>query len=307
MRILALTWPTRGGNDELMINTRRDLICPAIDGLAKALLARGHQVVYVNLAEEVIDYEARDLALPTFVSGLKMHKLSDLTRWDFDLCWHAIMDPTPTRALDLVSEAMTRLPDDIPVMNDARRLCNHRKDTYLPVLATKNIGAELVTSDGVRWKRAEDGSQVSEDGRLVNLRNKNSDGGDGPDRVAVRYIDNAGVFRPGLRSFFRVPFALGACLPGTRYFFDGGRTCPKSGVAVDSEPYEAPRSDTIIGAMHELGIDIAHIEGLETGKLDSNTPIIKIFDVNPFPTSSGRSMTPMSARIAERIEQVYDI
>jgi hypothetical protein len=53
--------------------------------------------------------------------------------------------------------------------------------------------------------------------------------------------------------------------------------------------------------MKELGVDIAHIEGVPAGFT------VEVFDVNVFPSSHGASLQPMSQKIARRIEQVYAI
>ena len=54
-------------------------------------------------------------------------------------------------------------------------------------------------------------------------------------------------------------------------------------------------------ALRELGIDLAHIEGVEAGFT------VEIFDVNPFPSSHGATLRPMSERIVKRLIQIYNI
>ena len=63
MRVFALTRPT-ADNDELMINRRGDLLCPAVDEILVQLVALGNSVVCVNVAAECRDYCAEQLALP---------------------------------------------------------------------------------------------------------------------------------------------------------------------------------------------------------------------------------------------------
>ena len=87
------------------------------------------------------------------------------------------------------------------------------------------------------------------------------------------------------------------------YYCPESVLCPKSGAAVTKEPFSIPdmTAGTISAAMIELGVDIAHVEGIQAGFT------VEIFDVNPFPSSHGASLQPMAAKIAKRIEQVYSI
>jgi len=92
-------------------------------------------------------------------------------------------------------------------------------------------------------------------------------------------------------------------LEGIRYHCPPEVLCPKSGAAVERERYSVPdmTAGTISASMEALGVDIAHVEGVNAGFT------VEVFDVNPFPSSHGASLQPMSARIAKRLEQVYDI
>jgi len=315
MRILALTWPTED-KEGLMLNRRRDLLCPAIDGITDELLKLGHSVVYVNLAADCCEYEPADLGRPAWISGLPFYRWHDIRNKNFDLVWHAIKDPTPSQALPYVERVMQELDSRIPVFNSATHLQDHTKRKYLPLLAEKTVGVPILdrysameTEDGrldvKKCHAPSNGAYVSLDRQAIRLHAKNSSRHSlDVDGITLKYQDNVGRIEPGLRSFFRVPFAAGRCLPGFRYFCPADILCPKSGNAVKTEPFEidGTPAGTISAAMKELGVDIAHIEGVNIGPAS-----VQVFDVNPFPSSYGRSLTPMSVQIAKRVTQALDL
>jgi hypothetical protein len=111
------------------------------------------------------------------------------------------------------------------------------------------------------------------------------------------------ITKNGLRTFFRVPYAAGKCLEGFKYYCPPEILCPKSGAAVEKEPFTIGdmTGGTIAACMEELGVNLAHLEGVEAGFT------VEIFDVNPFPSSAGASLTPLSEQIVKRMEQVYEI
>jgi hypothetical protein len=100
-----------------------------------------------------------------------------------------------------------------------------------------------------------------------------------------------------------VPYAAGQCLEGFKYWCPENILCPKSGAAVKKEPYKIGEmsAGTISACMKELGVDIAHIEGVEAGFT------CEIFDCNPFPSSAGATLQPMAAKMAKRVEVVYNV
>jgi len=322
MKILALTWTTFDSEKELMINARGDLICPAVDGLTNELLSLGHQVVYVNLAAEHIECTEKQLACPTHISGLPYYLWKDIKKKNFDLIWHAIKDPTPPAALPYVEKVMKELDPKIPVLNNVNKLKDHNKRNYVSLLRKKNVGA-IILADELAPFLNENGKldyqnkcfppsqacYVTKDYHAIRLPLTNSqrikplfdhDGG-----VTLKY-HNTALYpnaEPGLRTFVRVPFAAGKCLEGWKYYCPEEVLCPKSGAAVKKVPYSFPdmTAGTLTAGMKELGVDIAHIEGVEAGFT------VEVFDVNPFPSSHGASFTKMSKALAKRIEQVYDV
>ena len=301
-----------------MINARRDLLCPAIDGIVDELLKRGHSVICVNLAAEVAEYSASELALPGFVSGVPYFRWSDVRNRNFDLVWHAIKDPTPGAAVRVVSRVMKDLHPDVRVLNPVAKLRNHVKQNYLPVLQDKGVGAPILESysamedengvfDPAKCHPPQNGAYVSLDLFAIRVPQKNCDRRSlrmSEEGVTLKYFDNAGLRESGMRTFVRFPFAAGKCLPGFRYYCPEMILTPKSGNAARIEEYvvSVDQGGKISGAMHQLGVDIAHIEAV-----DFHNGGICVFDVNPFPSSSGRTLTPLSSAIAERLTHVFDL
>lgn len=308
MRILALTWPTFDNEKDLMINQRGDLLCPAIDGLTNELLKLGHQVVYVNLMAEERELSEKEWACLGFISGLPFHKWDDIRNRDFDIVWSAIKDPTPPQCLPHYVRIIEQL-SGIPIINDARKLADHTKTKYIKVLREKNVGAIILDNyefDYHNCHPPSNGCYVSKDLYAIRLSNKNSQRTTlVQDGITLRYQNTAKFVgaKPGLRSFFRVPYAAGQCLEGTMYYCPEDILCPKSGAAVERVPYSIPQmtAGTVSAGMKELGVDIAHIEGVVAGFT------VEIFDVNPFPSSAGATLQPMAEKMAKRIEMVYDL
>lgn len=322
MRILALTWPTTNNGQNLMINKRRDLLCPAIDGISDELLKLGHSVICVNAAREVYDYDEADLNCPGFISGLPFFQWKDIKNKNFDIIWHAIQDPTPEQAIEPINKIMKELDTDIPVLNPVSHIKTHTKRKYLTEL-TRSFGGssrcvgvpiydeydgflnEKKQIDYAKCLPANNGVYVSKDKTAIRLYNTNNHTGNlNTKGITLRYRDTSNKIKKGYRSFFRVPYAMGKCLPGKMYFCPEEMQCPKSGSAVFSEPFEIETTPaaTIGAALTQIGVHIAHLEGILVGQVS-----VEIFDVNPFPSSYGKSLTPMSKEIAKRISQVYDL
>jgi len=319
LRILALTWPTFDCDKKMMINARGDLVCPAIDGLTNELIKLGHQIVYVNVFAEHIMPSEKDLSCLGMISGLKFHLWKDIKNKDFDIIWHAVKDPTPPAALFHFEKIMKELNPNIPVLNNIESLQDHTKRKYIKVLRKKNVGA-IILDDYTDWLDsngnidyinkcfpASQGCYVSKDYKAIRLSDRNSQRTNlNKDGITLKYHNTAkytNFTKPGMRTFFRVPYAAGKCLEGWKYYCPENILCPKSGAAVEKERFNIPQmsAGTISAAMGELGIDIAHIEGVQAGFT------VEIFDVNPFPSSAGATLQPMAALMAKRIEQVYSI
>jgi hypothetical protein len=316
LRILALTWTTFDDEQELMINSRSDLICPAIDGITNIFLQRGHQVVYVNLFY-------KHTHCLSHISGLPYHRWEDIKNRKFDIVWHAIKDPTPPNAVIEVRKIMSQLPKDIPIWNNVEHLQTHTKRKYVSKLREKNVGA-IILEDELKpfWNEKgqldfqnkcfppSQGCYVTKDYNAIRLNNVNSrrihplfspEGG-----LTLKYHNTANnklISPDGYRVFFRVPYAAGKCMEGFKYYCPPEILCPKSGAAVKKEPFYIPdmSGGTIGAGLKEIGVDLAHLEGVQAGFT------VEIFDVNPFPSSAGASLTPISEQIVKRLEQVYDI
>jgi len=315
MRILAITWHTFDCEERLMINSRGDLVCPAIDGITNELLKLGHQVVYLNAFPKHTDCLA-------MISGLKYYEWEDIKNRDFDIIWHCVKDPTPKKALPYFEKIMKDIDPKIPVWNDVKHLKDHTKRKYITLMREKNVGAIILKDELKPYMNEEgkldfqkkcfplsQGCYVTKDYHAIRISNMNSqriyglftpEGG-----ITLKYHNTSKYpnAKKGMRSFFRVPYAAGKCLEGMKYYCPENILCPKSGSAVEKVPYSIPdmTAGTISASMNELGVDLAHIEGVEAGFT------VEIFDVNPFPSSHGASLQPMSVQIAKRLDQVYNV
>lgn len=314
MKVLCLTFPTFDDEKTLMINARRDLLCPAIDGIVSELLKLGHQVVCVNLATLVHNYSEQELNCPGFISGMKYVGWNEVTNKDFDLIWHAVKDPTPEIVLDKIRVVMQGLSRDIPVINNVESLKDHDKRKYLKVLCERKVGAKIADfipaqEDLEKANPTREGAFITKDHKFVRVWLNNSTRGDlFSDKfgITLHFVDTTKLeSSQGFRTMFRVPYAEGKCLKGFKYYCPADILCPKTGAAARLEEYEVPEGSSVqIGlAMKEIGVNLAHIEGFET----NGSREVAVFDVNPFPSSSGKTLTPMSVQIAKRLEQVYDL
>lgn len=322
MRILALTWPTTSDGKTLMLNRRRDLICPAVDGIFDELLRIGHSVICINVALEAFEFDTQDTRCPGFISGLPYFKWADVKNKSFDLIWHAIQDPTPVQAIHPVNAIMRELDVEIPVLNPIDHIRTHTKRKYLAELtgesggSARRVGAIIFDEyrgfldengklDQSKCLPSSNGAWVSKDKQAIRLYNTNNHIGNlNSDGITLRYRDTANKIKEGYRSFFRVPYAVGKCLPGRMYHCPNEIFCPKSGSSETSEVFEIESTPaaTIGAALNRIGVHVAHLEGVLIGDVS-----VEIFDVNPFPSSYGKSLTPMSKEIAKRLTQVFDL
>lgn len=308
MRVLVLVWPA-DNQGRLAFDRSQGTVLLAIDRIVQELVRLGHSVTYVNAAvsgEQVRQLVAKGSRLPLL-------PWSTVTERRFDGIWHAIRDPTPRAAFDAVANIMRDLSAEIPVWNSVTYLQKHSKAKYLPLLARHGIGVDLlecypamedtngVLDIGKCWA-PQNAAYVSHDKQAVRVYAMNNDRSSLQRfGVTLRYIDNAGLLQPGFRTFFRIPFALGKTLPGSFYYCPEKFLTPKSGSASRVVPFNIPEPSAgkVSMVMHDLGVDIAHLEGLHDawGR-------IRLFDINPFPSSSGTSLTPMSVHIARRLSEL---
>ena len=322
MRILALTWPTTSNGKTLMLNKRKDLLCPAVDGIFDELLRIGHSVICVNVAMEIYNYNEQELQCPGFISGLPFFKWKDIKNKKFDIIYHAIQDPSPKEAVEPINNIMKELDNDIPVLNPVSHLKTHTKRKYLTELtkdfggSSRRVGTFIYDEykdffddkgklDASKCFPPSNGAWLSKDKKAIRVYNTNNHKGNlNTDGITLHYRDTSNKEKKGYRSFFRVPYAVGKCLPGYMYHCPIDVLCPKSGSAKKIEHFEieSTPAGTIAAALTKIGVHVAHLEGVKIG-----TASVELFDVNPFPSSYGSSLTPMSKLIAKRITQVYDI
>lgn len=312
MRILVLTWPTNAA-ERLMTNARRDLLCPAADGIVAALLDDQHELVAVNAAADWLEADQAWLELPCWNSGVRLVRWSAVRNRRFDLVWHCVKVPPPAAAVEAVQQITREVVPPTRVLNPIDRMVGCGKYGYLPLLEEFHLGAQVLVGyppmedaagrvDPGKCFPSCNGALVSLDKRAIRAPTHEGRLGLSDPRggVTMRYYDTEDLREPGLRTFFRVPFAVGKALPGCLYYCPSSILAPKSGNALRWEPFELiePVSQKVTAAMHRLGVDLAHLEGTDTR--DGG---VHLFDINPFPTSTGRTLSSMARAMARRITQ----
>lgn len=289
MRLLAIVAPYQGTPPRLHLNRRGDVVMIATDRIVDYLLARGHQVVYCMATGEACPK-------PAYCSGLPLYTEHEIKNWDFDLIWHCVKDPTPPEFVEAIQRITAKVGPSRPIINDVAFLRNWTKPFYYPFFGEKELPMPVIQPESTEI--------VEVPGRMpqfLRLADRNNDRERGKP-IVVNYIDN---IADGFRSFFRVPYCAGRVLPGVNYFFPADQYVTKTATAVRSEPFvvHLQVAIKIATALSEHGVGIAHVEGFS--KPDGG--IRGVFDVNPFPCSDGITFDPMSQRIAERLEHVYNI
>ncbi|MBL9083815.1 MAG: hypothetical protein JNK76_18505 [Planctomycetales bacterium] len=288
MRLLTLCYPTFGKDNALHLNSAGTRIVLAPDQFHVELSERGWQVDVVSLAEPT--------QLPLFRSGLTMKRIEEVDLNDYDVFWHMFRDPTQPEVL----AELERLRLDFggkPILNDTLRLRQHHKRVYLPVLERYGLAPRIITNvqPTPSWISSHS-TFVSPERREISTNVFNNNRGDYPERgtgrIVTEFVDNR---VEGLHSIVRIGYALGGGFRGWRYF--SPLPAFKSGNAVRSEPYSLPEQfqAAVAAALNELGCDVCHFEAVPLPDR------IVIFDVNPYPTADGTTLTPITADLAEQL------
>ncbi len=298
-RLLVMCFPTWGRKNELHRNSTDEWTVLAPDEMIRLLRERGHAVDVVSLMDEPIE-------LPLMRSRLKPLTLHQVDFDDYDAFWHMFRDPTQPEVLAQL-EAADFAASGRPVINDVARFRDLTKWKYLPLLAELGIGpricAELPADyrASAAWQTSKHSARVSKDRKYIQLYATNNNRGDYKDRraiekITVEYIDN---LESGVRSFFRIGFSLGRVCDGWLYCHDDSEEILKSGMCKHRTPFSLPKEyhGPIIQAMQQLGVDVAHIEGLF--KRDK----LYVFDINPYPTAHGGTLTRVTEAIVDVIEE----
>ena len=225
-----------------------------------------------------------------------MKRIEEVDLGDYDVVWHMFRDPTQPEVL----AELERLRLDFAgkrILNDVRRLKQHQKRAYLPVLERYGLAPRIITS--VRPTPSWTSSQstfVSPERREISTNVFNNNRGDYPERgdgrIVTEFVDNRA---DGLHSIVRVGYALGGGFRGHQYF--SPLPAFKSGNAVRSQPYSLPErfQGPVAAALNELGCDVCHFEAVPLPDR------IVIFDVNPYPTADGTTLTSITADLAEQL------
>jgi hypothetical protein len=118
------------------------------------------------------------------------------------------------------------------------------------------------------------------------------------EEIVTDFLDSS---RDGERSFFRVGYAAGQVFPGSLYTTDAEHLLLKTGTCKRHEYHRIPHEHhpRIVQAMRELGVDVAHLEGTYI------RDVAMIFDVNPYPTSYGKTLTPISRWMCEALSKFW--
>jgi hypothetical protein len=290
MRLLTLCLPTVDREGRMHITGDRLNIVLAPDEFHRFLLQAEWEIDVASLAK------AGDR--PLLCSRLPLRSLAEVRMDQYDVLWHMFRDPTQPEVLQILSELKTC---GQPVINDAFRLADHHKRNYLPIFRRLGIGPGV--SDDVRpdsnWLRY--GSvRISPDRHWIETFAVNNNRGrsstHGHERIITEYLDNQ---VHGKHSIVRFGVAFGQGFRGFRYWSD--RPSFKTGDATFWEPYAVPEPHrpAIRQALEELGCDVCHVEAVPVGER------LYVFDVNPYPTADGRTLSQITESLATIIARDF--
>lgn len=282
--VLVYCYPLYSGL--IHFDSKNESVVLAPDEMIAILLARGHRVEVVNLAPQHTDK-------PLMRSKLTMKRREEVEPSQFDLGWHMFRDPIQPEVAALAPLFAT---DFLPhrTVNHLVRLCEHYKHHYLPILHKHGVGPQVIGFEhqSMEWSPEEWSTSFSADGKFVRVYDYNNNRGDYPtrekqSRVVVEFLNGVIGDR---RYFFRVGYAAGKVLPGWIYSSLATKVIQKSGTCDQKQPHSIPTQfhAPLVAAFTEMGVDAAHIEGTY---VDGQ---VKIFDVNPYPTSYGKTLKDIS-------------
>jgi hypothetical protein len=287
--LLVYAYPTY--SRKLHYNSKNYSIVLAPDEMLLFLKER-HKVTVVNACP----FPTSD---PLMRSKIIMNAPETINPADYGYCWHMFRDPLQPEVAGL------GLPSCIPphkTINHRLALARHYKHIYLPILHKYNIGPAVfpfLTPTTIEWGPTAHSVAVSLCKKYIKAYDYNNNRGDYPEReknkdIIVEYLD---AEKDNQRSFFRVGYACGTVTEGWLYTGESIHVIQKTGTCPTKEPHNIPAQfhEPIRKALTEMGIDMAHLEGCYVnGQL-------KLFDINPYPTSYGASLTKISEEIADII------
>jgi hypothetical protein len=276
------------------VNSKGTHIVVAPDEVPKYLLAAGHHVDFVNLSPF-------PTPLPLMRSLAPLRQLHEVKPANYDLCWHMFRDPVQDEVTALLPQFEHWFPINRTI-NPASSLRYHFKHVYLPILGHHGIGLTCfpgMNEAGLSWDNQGQAVLVSTCRRFAKLYDYNNNRGDYPERekrgkLVVEYLDAA---HDGKRSFFRAGFAAGTLIPGWIYTSESTQLVQKTGTCKFKEPHTIPERfhAPLLASFADMGINACHFEGLYLNDQ------LRVFDVNPYPTSYGTSLSPISEGMAKAI------
>ena len=282
-KLLVMCYPGWGARGDVQYNQQNDKVVLAPDEFNKIFL------------EEQIDFDVVSLfpkakMKPLFRSNIVTKELAEVKLAEYPFIWHMFRDPTQPEVLEKLKGVDFT---GHTVFNDVAKLKHLFKPNYYAVLAKYGMAPKVVPSTGqfrsTDWEFDRYGTAVSKDRKFMSCQTFNNNRGDYPERerlprIIYEFEDNKST-DTGYRSFFRIGYCLGQCVPGWIYYSD--EYIFKSGTCKKKHEYalDAKYHLDIKRAMDEIGVDIGHLEGLIV-----NDRLI-IFDINPYPTAGGGTLT----------------
>jgi hypothetical protein len=294
--LLVYCYPTYG--NDLHLDSKNASVVLAPDEVPAIFLQRSHHVEVVNFCPHPTDK-------PLMRSKLVMKRFEEVDHSQFDLCWHMFRDPIQPEVWDLAPSLGMHFPLNRTI-NHVSHLRNHFKHIYLPILAKHGVGATVrpdIDRKTIEWGPEDWSTSVSLCGKYIRVYDYNNNRGNYPERerrshIVVDYLDGVIGNR---RYFFRVGYAAGKLLPGWIYSSLSAKLVQKSGTCDQKTPHTIPTQfhPQLVAAFQEMGVDAAHIEGTY---VDGQ---VKIFDVNPYPTSYGATLHDISVATVDAITEKW--
>lgn len=300
MRIMCMAYPVWARGDLHLNSTGNAIVLPT-DEMIKLLIEAGHVVDVVNFFPD-----SKHKNLPLMRSGVRMKSYAEVDAAAYDLFIHMFKDPTQPEVLAILHELHIDYHGK-PVLNDASRLADFTKWKYLKLLHEKGLGPAVhpeIRYQDVQWGPSTYCASISSDKKYVHSGATNNNRGDYPERrniesIVADYIDNEAS---GVRSFFRLGYAVGGVTSGWMYCSTAEQTVQKSGSCKHQVPLQLPHryARQIIPAFACLGVDYCHFEGCFKDRR------MYIFDINPHPTSHGGTLSVITEEMVDRILSRYN-
>ena len=289
--LLVLCYPTFGKNNVIQLNSKSDKIVLAPDEF-------NNYFKKFNLNFDVVSITKEKIILPLMDSGIVPKTLDDIDIKNYKFIWHMFRDPTQPEVLEILKNL--DFSNSI-IINNIDYIKNLFKDNYYEVLNEFNLSPQVYKNIGfsdISWEYHNFGTLISKNKKYISSYSYNNNRGDYTEReqrkkIIAEYIDN--VDGNGNRSFFRIGYSFNKITSGWIYY--GTEFSLKSGNCKIKIPYSI--SEKYVGditkAMNRLGVDVCHLEG------NIKNDMLTIFDINPYPTASGNTLSSITEEISKNI------